>query len=355
MVSGLRAGHTFETGAAELYAADAGVQEAMWRIQGKGERGALPGSCGEPTRSYPAITVNGKTVTYNITYVNNITGTLTYKIVSVATSGDGSSTRIDSYVSYGSDWGEILDYGVLALDGKISIKGGSILDSFPEERKTHVCANGNIEISQNGKVYGRATATGTIDRKENVDPGPALEGQPPMSFVLPDTQKYLEAANEGELIEGNLKVNASRTLGPARITGNLEIEAQAVVTLGGPVWVDGTLSTAGGSVIKGEGPLVAVQGASLSGSAQPLADKMPVIISTRGPIVAGGTTESYMVLYAPQGKITLGGSVDIQGAVIGKEVEINVAKKVRVCYNTLVVARVRVYRTTVTSWEVSRG
>ena len=30
MVSGLKAGHVFETGAAELYAADAGVQDAIW-------------------------------------------------------------------------------------------------------------------------------------------------------------------------------------------------------------------------------------------------------------------------------------------------------------------------------------
>jgi Tfp pilus assembly protein PilX len=56
MVSGLRAGHTFETGAAELYAADAGVEDAVWRIPNVG---LCPGY---PSTTYNITDVNGKSV-----------------------------------------------------------------------------------------------------------------------------------------------------------------------------------------------------------------------------------------------------------------------------------------------------
>jgi Tfp pilus assembly protein PilX len=43
MVNGLRAGHVAEVGATELYAADAGIQDALWRIKNLGLADFLPG------------------------------------------------------------------------------------------------------------------------------------------------------------------------------------------------------------------------------------------------------------------------------------------------------------------------
>jgi hypothetical protein len=353
MGSGLLTGQVYETRTAELYAADAGVEDAMWKVQ-NGTEVKPPVACGDPTSwNYTISDVNGKSVAYNITYVRNTTGA-EYTITSVATTGNKSRTTVEAYVRYASDWGNILDYGIVALNGSITIDATSALDSFPEPNKTHIYANGNIANAKQSRVYGRATATGTIANINSIIPGPALDNQSPILFVLPDPQKYLDEANKGDLFPNGLVVNENRLLGPAHITGDLDIQAQGVVTLGGPVWVTGQIKAAGGSVICGEGPLVAVGGADLGVGAAPLVEKMPVIISTQGEIKVSGNAENYMVLYAPQGKVSVTGNPNIQGCIIGKEIYLNVAKKVSVTYNTIVVARVRVFRITVLTWQVSR-
>jgi hypothetical protein len=354
MGSGLLTGQVYETRTAELYAADAGVEDAMWKVQ-NGTEVKPPVACGDPTSwNYTISDVNGKSVAYNITYVRNTTGA-EYTITSVATTGNKSHTTVEAYVRYASDWGNILDYGIVALNGSITIDATSVLDSFPEPNKTHIYANGDILNDKQSRVYGRATATGTIANINSIIPGPALAGQARVDFVLPDMQKYFDAANSGVLYPNGLTINGQQSLGPARIMGgDLNIQAGAVVTLGGPVWVDRQIKAVGGSVIRGEGPLVAVDGADLGGGAAPLAEKMPVIVSTQGEIKVSGNADNYMVLYAPQGRVTVTGNPNIQGSIIGKEVYLNVAKKVSVTYNTIVVARVRVFRITVLTWQVSR-
>jgi hypothetical protein len=88
MVNGLAAGHVFEVGAAELYGADAGAQDAIWKIQNG------IGLCiGSPTTHYTVSDVNGKSVDVIVTYQD---GPI-YHIESTAAS-DGSGTRIDAYV-----------------------------------------------------------------------------------------------------------------------------------------------------------------------------------------------------------------------------------------------------------------
>jgi len=101
MVSGLRAGHIFETGAAELYAADAGAEEAVWKIQNQVD---IPTGCGgDLSRSYNISGVNGKKVDFTITRANNVTQI--YHVISTATS-DGSGTKIDAYIVGTSVYGD---------------------------------------------------------------------------------------------------------------------------------------------------------------------------------------------------------------------------------------------------------
>jgi hypothetical protein len=88
MVGGLTAGHTFEVGAAQLYGADAGAQDAIWKIQNG------IGLCsGSPTTHYTISDVNGNPVDVTVTYQD---GPI-YHIESTA-AGDGSGTKIDAYV-----------------------------------------------------------------------------------------------------------------------------------------------------------------------------------------------------------------------------------------------------------------
>jgi Tfp pilus assembly protein PilX len=127
MVSGLRAGHVFETGAAELYAADAGVEDAVWRIP---NIGLCPGS---PTTHYTISDVNGKSVDVTITYVNNTTDTVNYHVESIATS-NGTGTKIDAYIvgtSVYGDYSGITNQIITSL-GEIDLKGVGVNLTYPE-------------------------------------------------------------------------------------------------------------------------------------------------------------------------------------------------------------------------------
>jgi hypothetical protein len=164
----------------------------------------------------------------------------------------------------------------------------------------------------------------------------------------------LAETNQGELIDGNLDVHTSRTLGPARITGNLRVASQAVLTLNGTVWVDGTIDIAGGSSIRGKGPLVARGRIDLKGNAEPLVEQMPVIISTENAICVSGDTVTYAVLYAPNDLIDVRGSGGVNGAIIGKEVSVSISAITRAIYDMRVIEQVRVPTVNILSWEVSQ-
>jgi Tfp pilus assembly protein PilX len=94
MGTGILTGKVYDRRTAELYAADAGVEDAVWKIQNQVD---VPTGCStDRTRSYNITDVNDKKVAYNITRANNVT--LTYHVISVAT-GDSSGTRIDAYIT----------------------------------------------------------------------------------------------------------------------------------------------------------------------------------------------------------------------------------------------------------------
>jgi hypothetical protein len=124
MGSGILAGVVHERRTAELYAADAGVEDAIWKIQ-YGETPVCPASP-EPS-CYSISDINGKNVTVCIEYD---TGTGMYKITSVAiTNGDGSgvaaidsNTAVEAYVSFSyMDLSSLLDNAIVS-DTFIGIK-----------------------------------------------------------------------------------------------------------------------------------------------------------------------------------------------------------------------------------------
>jgi hypothetical protein len=94
MGTGILTGEVYETRTAELYAADAGVENAVQRISGN------------DSSNFTIPHINSKSVAVNITCASNttqksgcnVTRTLIYKVVSTAT-GDGSGTRIVAYVN----------------------------------------------------------------------------------------------------------------------------------------------------------------------------------------------------------------------------------------------------------------
>lgn len=96
MGGGLKAGQAYEKRTAELYAADSGVENALWQIITKPDE--LPQAEDDPPRewSYSIADVNGKEVNpIVITYIDETT----YKINSTGATDADSKTTIESYVN----------------------------------------------------------------------------------------------------------------------------------------------------------------------------------------------------------------------------------------------------------------
>jgi hypothetical protein len=131
MSTGLLAGQVYEKKTDELYSADAGVEDAVWRIPNLG-------LTLNQSADYTLPDVNGKSVAINITCVSNttqtsgcyVTGTIYYRVVSTAT-GDGSGTKIVAYVkntTVSVDYSGITDHVIVTLGNAIGQQGNAEIE-----------------------------------------------------------------------------------------------------------------------------------------------------------------------------------------------------------------------------------
>jgi len=300
-----------ESNVTETYAADAGVEYCLCML------GNNPDAYQDDPLQY-TFTLSGRSVETTAQHVaNNI-----YKITSVATTTDiNSSTTIECYVAMLSF---VFDYGMVALDGDINISGNSEVTSSPDLYEGDVYANGDINLSGNAEINGDATATGNISVTGNA----SIEGvqdpnyYPPQVFAEIDTSLYLDEANQGTLIEGDLVIDGLGyyELGPVHITGNLIISGNTTVRLMGTVYVDGTITMSGNSRIEGSYVIVAEGDIQLTGNSMLDLDDIPVIVSTDGNITVTGNNWTSAVLYAPVGDIILTGNSKVYGSVVGTDI-----------------------------------
>ena len=137
MNTGLTSGGVYERKAAELYVADAGVEDAIWKIQQQVDE-VVELSCGSSNHTWPysISDVNGKSVAVTITWVNNTTDTVNYGVVSTAT-GDASGTQIEAYVTGTSIYGDFsgITNNVITSLGEINYYGQVNVD--PPEGEEH--------------------------------------------------------------------------------------------------------------------------------------------------------------------------------------------------------------------------
>jgi hypothetical protein len=148
MSSGLLAGQVYEDSMGLYYAADAGVEDAIWRIQ-YDPPGSYPYPYAEP------LILNGKSVNITIDREDmdpTCREQLEYQIVSTATSQDGSGTTVDAHLSVSYlDLSGFLDNAIVS-DDTITIKGDTIVNGdvwLPDEEDLyvddHVTLNGTVK------------------------------------------------------------------------------------------------------------------------------------------------------------------------------------------------------------------
>ena len=225
MGTGLITGEVYETRTAELYAADAGVEDAIWKIQNN--VGQLPCSPGH-SWSYTITDVNGKSMEISIEYLDGGT----YKITSIAATDDGggtaaiTGTQIDAYVTPVSN-----NYTGL-LDNVITSQNEIDYPPFPD-----------ISYPE---------GHGPVDYYGGLWPTPDDLAQ----FYWPDVENETHYDGDTEIdLEGNscppgpIYINDEENnswpsgLGPLYIDGELDIvntsKTPATLTLTGTVYITG--------------------------------------------------------------------------------------------------------------------
>jgi len=295
MGSGILAGEVHERRTAELYAADAGVEDAIWKIQ----NGETPVCPGDPYWSYNITDFNGKKLQISVEYLPD---ECTYKITSVAiTEGDGgggiasidSATAIESYVSVlYMDFSSLLDHAIVS-DDTIDIMPGSTVDGdvwLPDEEDLNNKGDITGEVKDNDDMtmtwptYEQMSAYYYEDVEGTYDPGPSID--------IEYTKNIGPCYREGDFEVDNTGDPDTLFLdGTVYITGDLEFQQSGAskdytINLNGEtIFVEGGIDFASDHIsISGSGCIIAVGDINFQPSIASGGDDFVFVFSIAGEV-----------------------------------------------------------------------
>jgi hypothetical protein len=304
MGTGLMSGQVYEKKTDELYAADAGVEDAIWKIVKNVDE--LPeSSCGNESWTYNysiLADVNGKNVTVIIDY----SGDYTHLVTSTATSSDGSATIIEAYIA------------PLVFD----LLSGALVSS------------GNISFHKGCIVTGDVYYVGEILGKDYTQAeGEAIQIPPDVFPTQAENEAFADELKK-EALEGgtyngtggNMNIGESGDLGPIYVPGNLDISNGVTINLKGVVYVKGHISCDKTLTITGNGSLVAEDYIYLSKLADYAVTGDSIIMSLNSDITLkksdpGDALSIDALIYAPNGTILFDKDMTVAGSVIGAGIE----------------------------------
>jgi len=217
----------------ELYAADAGVEDAVWNLQ----YGPEPAG-GWGTWSDQIGNINDRTVDVSISDEDGGT----YKITSVATSDDGNSTTIECYIS-------LLDFSWL-FDSAITSPGDIDLKN-------------NVSITGGVTCPDEPTGPGDYDEwiQDSVDNWPTAEEFSAFYWekvkdLSPESDPWDIDVSSGTMEDPCLIGPSGSALAP----GDLNISGGGVAKLNGTVYVKGILVVNNSCTINLNGQTIFVEG-----------------------------------------------------------------------------------------------
>ena len=275
----LFASRAIEEGLKEQYAADAGVEYALYRLVNDDD---------VPFYDTPIPTaVNKMPVTVTVESEGEY-----YKITSTA-----RDTVICSYVEYSS--------------------GGN-----PDIYKGALVSSGDIDLAKDCTVDGDIRYGGTFDEGDgfthlsgDVIPG-EIEFPPSDEFA----QRYKDEALVGGTHTGDLNM-CTGPLGPKYITGDLNVGMNCVVTLGGTIHVEGSILVQKDSEFTGTGSIVAVGDITMQKISGFGVDSDSVIMSLTGDITFKKEADVAALIYAPNGSVTFDKDATVTGGVVAANIQ----------------------------------
>jgi hypothetical protein len=314
MSTGLMAGQVYERHTDRLYAADAGVEDAIWRIQTNNlEFGTNNWS--EPWY----LTANGKNVTVQV-YREDLDPDcgeeFMYRILSAAAADDGggtaavgTTTTVDAYLRVAAlNLSYMLDYAIVSND---------IINIQP-----NVTVNGSVWLphANDLTLLGDSNITGnTVTSDDVLLTWPTADQL--CEYYWEDV-KDLDPYPDQYVL--NIPSGTTYDIGPSLAAGDLDIKGDGSIKLGGTIYVKGDLvlkATAqislnlSGQTIFAEGGIKIPTGVTLSGSG---------CIIARGDITfqpsISSTGTDFVLVMSIDGTVTVQPNGDFTGCIIGDEV-----------------------------------
>jgi len=313
MSTGLLAGRVYERKMDDYYAADAGVEDAIWRIQDNNLVFDANNSS-EPWH----LTVNDRSVDV-VVYREDLDPTcaenLTYRILSLAATNDSggtasidSSTTIDAHLSVSYlDLSALLDNAIVS-NNTIGIKPGNEVNGdiwLPDEEDLetppHWSHNGTVkdedDMTIDWPTYEQLSTYYLDDMDGAPDPGASIDVQ----YI----QTIVTAYRNGDLAIDNTGDPATLVLeGTVYVTGNLEFRQSGshnyTIDLNGEtIFVEGYISFASDHIaISGSGCIIAVDYINFQ------------------PSITGGE-DDFVLVFSITGEVNFQPSGDFTGCIAG--------------------------------------
>jgi hypothetical protein len=290
--NGLLNGRVYERRTAELYAADAGVEDAVWRIPDLG-------LCPHQSTNYTIPNVNGKSVEVSIEYV----GEGIYRITSIAiTDGGGgtaaidSATTVESYLSASYlDLSSLLDNAIVSQD-TIWLKGDTEVHGdiwLPDKEDLRVDPNVEYDPDKVKDEDNISITWPTADQLSTYYMEDVEGADDPGSFIdIKDlnTKTIGPCYREGSLTIDNTGDPDTLVLeGTVYVTGNLEFQQSGAshnytVDLNGhTIFAEGSIDFPSNVVtISGSGCIIAVGDINFNPSIASGADDFVLVLSITG-------------------------------------------------------------------------
>lgn len=228
--SSLTGSRLYEQGITELYSCDSGIEYAIWSLQ----NGELEVPEGE-AETLPEFTINNKMVDVS---VENL-GLDIYLVTATATSEDGHSTTIESYVRSGGGWSTDGDIGEdtegdVYIDGDANIGGNVEVDGS-------VYATGDVTLGNNAEVTGDVVAEGEIELSNNAYIGGDVSSGGDLTLNNNSEIGSIEVG--GDVCAGGTIYLANNTViyGSVYTTGNIDMSGNAIIK--GDVYIGNDIAT----------------------------------------------------------------------------------------------------------------
>jgi len=317
MSTGLLAGQAYERHTDRLYAADAGIEDAIWKIQTQNlEFGTNNWS--DPWH----LTANGKNVTV-VVYREDLNPDcgeeFMYRILSAAAADDGGGTAaigtaIEAYLDVlALNLSYMLDYAIVTnetidIQPNVTVNGSVWL---PYEEDLSVSPGSNITGDTVSLSDGISLTWPTFDQLSEYYWGDVKDLDPyPAGYVLN--------------IPSGTSQDSPYDIGPLLAAGNLDIKGDGYIKLNGTIYVKGDLVfkatpqinlNLNGQTIFAEGGIDIPPGVAVSDSGCIIAVGS---IGFRPGIIS--SPDDFVLVMSIDGTVTIQPNGDFTGCVIGDEV-----------------------------------